>query len=317
MSNFWADKTVLMTGGTGFLGAHTVEQLRLKKPKGLVVVRHSDYDLTREAEVMRLFGDNPADIVIHLAGLVGGILPNRERPAEYFYQNLMMGTLLLHYAWKHKVQKFVAAGAGCGYPEFAPNPLKEEDFWAGFPQKESAPYSLAKRLLTIQSDAYSRQYGMISVICIPGNIYGPYDNFHLLDAHVVPALVRKFVEASQTNLPTVDVWGSGRAARDFVYAGDVADGLLRAAEVLDHSEVINLSSGLETSVSEMVALLKDITRFQGRVVWNTDRPDGQLHRRFDTSKAQRLLGWTAETPLADGLKITTDWYRQHQHEARK
>jgi GDP-L-fucose synthase len=317
MSTFWQNKSVMITGGTGFLGTFVVNQLKEKNPAQIIVVRHKDYDLATEAGVVNLFTDNKPEIVIHLAGLVGGILPNREKPADYFYQNLMMGTLLLHHAWKNGVKKFIAAGAGCGYPETAPNPLKEEDFWSGFPQKESAPYSLAKRLLTIQSEAYYRQHGFVSVIGVPGNIYGPYDNYNLLDAHVIPALVRKFVEAAQNGAPELEVWGTGKAARDFVYAGDAADGLLKAAELINRNEVINLSSGIETSVRDVVLALREITDFKGKIVWNASRPDGQLHRRFDTSKAQQLLGWSTKTLLRDGLRITADWYRQHQHEARK
>jgi len=317
MSTFWQNKKVMVTGGTGFLGTHVVQQLQAKSPSQIIVVRHKDYDLATEAGVVRLFQDHKPEMVIHLAGLVGGILPNKEKPADYFYQNLMMGTLLLHNAWKNGVRKFIAAGAGCGYPEFAPNPLKEGDFWSGFPQKESAPYSLAKRLLTIQSEAYYRQHGFVSVIGVPGNIYGPYDNYNLLDAHVIPALVRKFVEAAHTGAPEVEVWGTGKAARDFVYAGDVAEGLLKAAERIDKNEVINLSSGIETSVRDVVEALRDLTGYTGKIVWNTSRPDGQLHRRFDTSKAKHLLGWSAQTSLREGLKITADWYEKNQPEARK
>lgn len=316
MCAYWSDKHVLVTGGTGFLGTHVVTQLEAKSPARVTVVRHRDFDLATEADVARLFTQYRPDVVLHLAGLVGGILPNRERPAEYFYQNLMMGTLMLHYAWKSGAKKFVAAGAGCGYPEFAPNPLQEKDFWSGFPQKESAPYSLAKRLLTIQSEAYYRQYGFVSVIGVPGNIYGPHDNFNLLDAHVIPALARKFVEATDDGLPEIEVWGSGKAARDFVYAGDVASGLLGAAERISQNDIINLSSGIETSVKEVVALLQEITGFPGKICWNASRPDGQLHRRFDTSKARNLLGWQASTSLRDGLKVTVDWYRAHRQEAR-
>ncbi|MFC1452307.1 NAD-dependent epimerase/dehydratase family protein [Verrucomicrobiota bacterium] len=313
----WKGKHFTVSGGAGFLGTHVVEKLRERGAADVFVVRHAEYDIAREEEVVRLFREHPADIVIHLAGLVGGILPNAERPADFFYQNLMMGTLLLHHAWKSGVSRFIAAGAGCGYPEDAPRPLREADFWSGFPQKESAPYSLAKRLLTIQSEAYQRQHGFVSVITIPGNIYGPYDNFNLLDAHVIPALVRKFVEAAAAGSPTVEVWGTGRAARDFVYAGDVAEGMLLALERIDRSEVINLSSGVETSVREVVELLGEITGYEGRIEWNTSRPDGQLHRCFDTSKATELLGWTPATPLRQGLEMTVKWYSEHQEEARR
>jgi GDP-L-fucose synthase len=315
--SFWANKRVLVTGGGGFLGTHVVEKLAARGVRSPFIVRQKDYNLTVEAEVARLFREHPSDVVIHLAGLVGGILPNRERPADYFYQNLMMGTLMHHYSWRSGVQKFVAAGAGCGYPENAPNPLKESAFWDGFPQKESAPYSLAKRLLSIQSEAYHRQHGFVSVIVIPGNIYGPYDNFHLLDAHVIPALVRKFVEAAQNRAPSVEVWGTGKAARDFVYAGDVAEGLLLAAETQKAYNLINLSSGQETPVSRVVELLTKITGYSGQIAWNTSRPDGQLHRRFDISKARELLGWEARTDLEQGLRLTADWYRVNQASARK
>ncbi len=317
MSFDWKQQRVLVTGGTGFLGSHLVAQLQDKKPKSLFIARHRDYDLTKEDQVARMLAEHPSDVVIHLAGLVGGILPNRERPAEYFFQNLTMGTFMLHHAYLTGAKHFLAAGAGCGYPETAPNPLRETDFWAGFPQKESAPYSLAKRLLTIQADAYQRQYGFPSTILIPGNIYGPYDNFHLLDAHVIPALVRKFVEATDQNKSEVVVWGTGKAARDFIYAGDVADGILRAAERNIGTDIINLSSGIETPVREVVDLLTEISGFKGEVVWDRTKPDGQLHRKFDTGKASQLLDWHASTTLRNGLALTVDWYRKYQEEARR
>jgi len=310
------DGPILVTGGTGFLGSHVVTALRERFGNEVFVARHADYDLTHEENVVRLFREHPSQLVIHLAGLVGGIWPNRERPAEFFYQNLTMGTFLLHHAWKSGAKKFVAAGAGCGYPENAPNPLRETDLWSGFPQRESAPSSLAKRLLSIQSEAYFRQYGFVSIIGIPGNIYGPNDNFNLTDAHVIPALVRKFVEAADDGKPVVEVWGSGRAARDFVYAGDVADGLIRAAERIERAEVINVSSGIETSVADVVTELNQITRFRGDIRWDSSKPDGQLHRRFDTTKAKALLGWDARTPLREGLELTVDWYRSHRAAAR-
>lgn len=307
----------MVTGGGGFLGSHVVEKLAARGVDKPFVVRSKDYNLATEADVIRLFKEHQADVVLHLAGLVGGILPNKEKPADYFYQNLMMGTLMHHYSWRNGVKKFIAAGAGCGYPETAPNPLKETSFWDGFPQKESAPYSLAKRLLSIQSEAYFRQHGFVSVITIPGNIYGPYDNFNLHDAHVIPALCRKFVEATDSKAPSVEVWGTGKAARDFVYAGDVAEGILLAAETQDQYNLINLSSGRETSIREIVEMLKRVTGFAGEIAWNTNRPDGQMHRKFDVSKAKEVLGWQVRTDLEAGLRLTADWYRKHQAGARK
>lgn len=334
--SYWTDKRVVVTGGAGFLGRHVVEKLRDAGCPHIFVVRSRDYDLTKEESVARLFSDleagkhgwpaavgpRPVDVVIHLAGLVGGIGANKARPADFFYQNLMMGVLTLHYAWKAGARKFVAAGAGCGYPEHAPMPLKEESFWDGFPQPESAPYSLAKRLLHIQSIAYWQQYHFPAIITIPGNIYGPYDNFDLQQAHVIPALVRKFVEAtdrpsSGEPQPAVVVWGTGRPTRDFVYAGDVAAGLLRAAEIYDQPALVNLSSGTETSIREVVEILADITGFTGQIVWDTDRPEGQARRVFDVSKARRELGFECRTSLREGLTQTVQWYRTHRSEARR
>lgn len=314
--SYWENKRVLVTGGAGFLGSHLVDKLQQTDCEEFFVVRSRDYDLTLETNVECLFKDFKPDIVIHLAGLVGGILANKERPAEFFYQNLMMGTFTMHYAWKHGVEKFVAAGAGCGYPEHAPIPLKEESFWNGFPQWESAPYSLAKRMLHIQSIAYERQYGFKSIITIPGNIYGPYDNFDLRNAHVIPALVRKFIETVEEGKDQVVVWGSGRPTRDFVYAGDVAEGILLAAEKYNRSELVNISSGVETSIKEVVEMLTELTGFEGKIIWDTSRPDGQARRCFDISKVKHDLGFEARTSLREGLKKTLDWYRENRQRAR-
>ncbi len=316
MTGYWDDARVLVTGGAGFLGSHVVQALQAAGCREVIVARSRDYDLTREEATIRLLRDTLPDFVFHLAGLVGGILANKERPAEFFYQNLTMGTFLLHHACRLGVPKFIAAGAGCGYPEHAPLPLRESAFWDGLPQAESAPYSLAKRLLHIQALAYQRQYGFVTVIAIPGNIYGPYDNFDLESAHVIPALIRKFFEATDEGRSEIVVWGSGRPTRDFVYAGEVARGMLLAAERYDAVELVNLASGVETSIGEVVHHLVELTGFKGRVVWDPDRPDGQARRCFDVSKARQDLGFEASIPIREGLALTLRWFSEQRALAR-
>jgi len=316
----WAEKRVLVTGGGGFLGTHFVERLRAAGCKNLFIVRHSEYDLSQEEQVAKLFREHPADIVVHLAGLVGGNSPNQKWPAQFFYQNLMMGTLALHYSWKSGAEKFICAGAGCAYPEHAPLPLREETYWDGFPQQTSFAYALAKRALHAQSMAYWKEYRFPAIVTLPGNIYGPHDNFDLEHAHVLPALVRKFMEASAVDHgkdQTVVVWGSGKPARDFVYAGDVAEGMLRAVETYSSAELVNLSSGREYTIREVVESLAEITGFSGEVEWDSSKPEGQSHRMFDTSKAERELGFRAQTSLHEGLRLTVEWYRKHMETARK
>lgn len=310
--SFWSDKKVVVTGGTGFLGHHVAEALQREGCRDVFIARSKNYDLTKEENAIKLLQDTNPDIVIHLAGLVGGILANEERPAEFFYQNATMCLFMLHHSWQHGVKKFSAAVAGCGYPEHAPLPLKEESFWDGFPQWESSPYSIAKRLLHIQALAYERQYGFVSILSIPGNIYGPYDNFDLQNAHVVPALVRKFVDAAERGDKQVTVWGTGKPTRDFVYAGDVARGMLLATQRYDQVELVNLSSGKEHSIREVVEILAELTQFDGDIVWDTSRPDGQARRCFDISKARRDLSFEAQTSLREGLHLTVDWYRQNK-----
>jgi GDP-L-fucose synthase len=314
--SYWKNKRVMITGGEGFLGSHVVEKLRLAGCTRTLVVRHRDFDLSRAEDVQRLFKEHRVDVLLHLAGLVGGIAANKARPADFFLQNLMMNTLTLHHAWQAGVKKVVASGAGCGYPEHAPLPLRETSFWDGFPQTESAPYSLAKRMLHVQSMAYWTQHSFPVIVTIPGNIYGPYDNFDLENAHVVPALIRKFATAVEDDLDSLVVWGSGAPTRDFVYAGDVAEGILRAAQVYDRSELVNLASGRETSIRSVVNALGEISGFRGQVVWDASRPDGQSRRVFDVSRALADMGWEARTSLRAGLATTMKWYREHRETAR-
>lgn len=305
---FWRGRRVVVTGGAGLLGCHVVQALREQGCRDPFVVRSRDYDLTKEEAVVRLLEEKRPQIVFHLAGSVGGIRANGERPADFFYDNLMMGTFLLHHAHRLDVERLVAAGPGCGYPDGAPL-LREEGLWDGPPQPETAPYALAKRLLHTQSQAYYQQYGFVSVIAIPGNLYGPYDKFDPAEATVVPSLIAKFVRAVEAREESVQVWGSGDATRDFAHAGDVALGMLAAAERYDRAELVNLSSGEETSIRELVEILRDVTGFGGRVIWDTSQPEGQQRRRFDISKARRDLAFEPRVSLREGLRRTVDWYR--------
>lgn len=312
----WEDKRVLVTGGGGFLGSHLLEQLDKLPILELISIRQKDYDLTEQADVRRLFSDFRPDIIFHLAGHVSGLGANNDYPADFFYRNLMMITMLAEEARKVGVSKIVATGAGCGYPEFAPIPLKESDFWNGYPQYESAPYSLAKRMLHIQADAYWRQHKLPIIVGLPGNIYGPYDNFDLEAAHVGPALVRKFVEAMESKETEISVWGSGKPTRDFVYAGDVAKGLVTAAELCNEPLLVNLSSGKETSIKSLVDHLVEISGFAGTITWDNSKVEGQSRRVFDVSLAKEKLGFEAKTSLKEGLLKTFDWYKLNKDTAR-
>ena len=311
-----SNERIMVTGGGGFLGSHVIERLRRDGAHDVHSIRSTDWDLTKEDHVEALYAEVHPTVVFHLAGLVGGIGANQARPGQFFYDNVMMGTLTVHYAMKYGVKKVVSAGAGCGYPERAALPQKESDFWNGLPQPDSAPYSLAKRLLHVQSLAYWGEYGFNSIVVIPGNVYGPHDNFDLEGAHVVPALVRKFVEAADDGRRAVEVWGTGTPTRDFVYAGDVAEGMIAAARKLQEPALVNLASGVETRIRDVVQSLAAITGFGGEVTWNPDRPSGQARRVFDVALAEELLGWRAQTSLLDGLKLTVDWYRKNRANAR-
>lgn len=323
MTDFWLDKQAIVTGGAGLLGQHLVGKLRQAGCTGIFVPRRQTYDLTQEEAVVRMFRDAaqargrlPYFIVFHLAGLNGGIGANKARPAEFFYQNIMMNVMTMHYAWRMGALKCLAAGAGSGYPQDAPQPLREEYLWAGYPQAETAPYALAKRMLDVQAAAYWKQYGFPAVTAVLGNLYGPHDNFDPETAPVISALVRKFVVAAEARSPQVSLWGTGRSTRDFVYAGDVADGLLLAAEKYRQAELVNLASGYDTSILHIAQLLAEITQFRGDIVWDASHPDGQKARRLDVSKAARDLRWSAATDLNSGLRETVAWYQMTPEASR-
>jgi GDP-L-fucose synthase len=311
--NFWSDKRVLVTGGSGFLGSFVVGKLRKRGAVEVIVPRSADYDLRNISAIRKLLEDasSPAlDIIIHLAASVGGIGANQTNPADFFYDNLIMGVQLLHEAWKAGIGKFVAIGTVCAYPKFTPVPFKEEDLWNGYPEETNAPYGLAKKMLLVQSQAYRRQYGYNSIFLLPVNLYGPRDNFDLETSHVIPALIRKFIEAKKIagRRPSVIVWGSGNPTREFLYVEDAAEGILLATERYNDSNPVNLGSGMEISIKELVHLIARLTEFDGEIIWDRNKPDGQPYRRLDTSKAQELFGFHASTSFEEGLTRTIEWY---------
>jgi GDP-L-fucose synthase len=304
-----------VTGGSGFLGSFVVEKLRQRGVFETIIPRSKDYDLRNINAIRQLLhaAASPAiDVVIHLAARVGGIGVNLTHPADFFYDNLIMGVQLLHEAWRAGVGKFVAIGTVCAYPKFTPVPFKEEDLWNGYPEETNAPYGLAKKMLLVQSQAYRHQYGFNSIFLLPVNLYGPRDNFDLQTSHVIPALIRKFIEAKEAAVnahqASVTVWGSGNPTREFLYVEDAAEGILLAAEYYNDSDPVNLGSGMEISIKELVHLIARLTDFDGEILWDTSKPDGQPYRRLDTSKAERLFGFRASTPLEEGLRRTIDWY---------
>ena len=305
---FWNQRKVVVTGGSGFLGSFLVERLQKNGCAQLFVPRSRDYDLRRHEAIRRLLVDARPDVIIHLAARVGGIGANRAHPAEFFYDNLMMGAPLLHESWKFGVEKFIAIGTVCAYPKFTPVPFREEDLWNGYPEETNAPYGIAKKMLLVQSQAYREQYGFDSIFLLPVNLYGPRDNFDLESSHVIPALIRKFIDARERDHPTVTVWGTGTPTREFLYVEDAAEAILLAGERYNKSEPVNIGSGMEISIKELVHLVARLTGFNGEIVWDTTQPDGQPRRCLETSKAERLFGFRAKTNFEEGLRRTIEWY---------
>jgi GDP-L-fucose synthase len=310
MAEFWGDKRVVVTGGGGFLGSFVVEALRERGCPAPFVPRSREYDLRKDTDITRMLDAARPDLIIHLAAVVGGIGANRDNPGRFFYDNLIMGAQLVEAARVHGVAKFVAIGTVCSYPKFAPVPFREEDLWNGYPEETNAPYGLAKKMLLVQSQAYREQYGFNSIFLLPVNLYGPRDNFDPSSSHVIPALIRKCLEAAETGAPEIVVWGTGSATREFLYVGDAAEAIVLAAERYDGSEPVNLGTSNETSIKELVTLIARHTGFNGRIVWDTSKPDGQPRRMLDTSRAAKYFGFVAKTSFEEGLRQTIDWYRR-------
>jgi len=308
MTGFWSDKRVVVTGGAGFLGSFVVEKLKARGCADIFVPRSKDYDLVQMEAVMRLYADAKPDMVIHLAAVVGGIGANRENPGKFYYDNLMMGTQLIEVGRQTGLSKFVATGTICAYPKFTPVPFKEEDLWNGYPEETNAPYGLAKKMLLVQSQAYRAQYGFNSIYLLPVNLYGPGDNFDASSSHVIPALIRKCIEAKESGAGSITVWGTGKPTREFIYVEDAAEGILLAAEKYDRPEPVNLGSGHEISIKELTELIAKKTGFDGEFIWDASRPDGQPRRLLDTSRAVKEFGFKATTSFIEGLQKTIEWY---------
>ncbi len=314
VSDFWRDRRVMVTGGAGFLGSHVVTHLREAEAGEIFVPRSADYDLRTVDGVTQALADGRPDLVIHLAAVVGGIGANRENPGRFFYENAIMGIQLMEQARLAGVGKFVQVGTVCSYPKFTPVPFREDDLWNGYPEETNAPYGLAKKMLLVQGQAYRQQYGFNVIHLIPVNLYGPGDNFDSASSHVIPALIKKCVDARDSGAGHVDVWGTGSASREFLYVEDAAEAIVLASERYDGADPVNLGVGHEITIRDLVGLVARLTGFAGELRWDPSKPDGQPRRVLDTSRARERFGFVARTRLEDGLAQVIEWYERNRAE---
>jgi GDP-L-fucose synthase len=316
MSTFWKGKRVTVTGGAGFLGSFVVERLE-REGASVVVPRSAEYDLVDRGAARRMLADTRPDLVIHLAARVGGIGANRANPGRFLFENAMMGLQLFEECRLAGVKKLVAAGTICAYPKFAPLPFKEEDLWNGYPEETNAPYGIAKKMMLVQSEGYRQQYGMNSVVVFPVNLYGPRDNFDLETSHVIPAMIRKCVDAREAGKGTVDLWGDGSPTREFLYVEDAAEGIVLAAERYDSSDPVNLGSGVEISIRDLAGLIARATRFSGRFAWDSTKPNGQPRRQLDVTRARERFGFVARTSFEEGIAKTVAYFEKHRKDIER
>jgi len=309
--NFWEDKNILVTGGEGFLGSYLVSKLKESSPRSIFIPKIEEYDLTKIDAIKDAYSNARPDIIVHLAAKVGGIGLNKEKPGELFYDNLIMGTQLMEEARKIEVEKFVAIGTICCYPKFTPVPFKEEHLWDGYPEETNAPYGLAKKMLLVQSQSYREQYDFNSIFLLPVNLYGPGDNFNPNSSHVIPAIIKKCFDAVKEGKEEVRFWGTGVPTREFIYVEDAAEGILLAAEKYNKSDPVNIGSGFEIAIKDLAKLIAELSGFEGNIIWDESKPDGQPRRMLDTSKAKDEFGFTAKTNFLTGLKRTIDWYSEN------
>jgi GDP-L-fucose synthase len=314
---YWQNRRVCVTGGAGFLGKVVVDKLRKRGAVDIFVPAQEQYDLVQPDGVARLLADARPDVIIHLAAHVGGIGANREHPAEFFYDNLMMGVQLMHESWKSGVEKFVAIGTVCAYPKFTPLPFKEDDLWNGYPEETNAPYGLAKKMLLVQAQAYRQQYGFNAIFLLPVNLYGPGDNFDPRSSHVIPALIRKCIEAQRSGQFEIEVWGDGSPTREFLYVDDAAEGIMLATEKYSGPDPVNLGSGYEITIKDLAELIARLSGFRGQLVWDTSKPNGQPRRALDVSRAAQYFGFRAQMDFEEGLRRTIEWYRSQPEQEKQ